>query len=556
MKIISTLFLVIFAAAGVLAIPGCASYSDDRQAARHEYDAASARMGQIDSMTQPLVEHNSGVWLPQKARLFDEKPALPAAFSKSASYTTTEMPFGTVISDITHLSGIRIFVTDDAVRYLSVRSGSADSASSGGPSVAPPSPVMPSATPSLTMGPGSSNSMAAVDANSSGEGVSGLTDLRVDLDYRGTLQGLFDTLASSLNVSWRWDDRHAKVIIFRNETKTFVINAPAGNISMATSMTTQADSSGEGSSVNNRHAVTSELVNLSPWEGLRGTVQAAMSSSGALSISESAGTLTVSDAPIVLSRIADIVDEFNDRMGQQVALRVEIYDVVASRGSEYGIDWSLVYQNAASAGITFNTDMNGANTNMGTMGITIARPTSPWVDSQALVKAIADQADVSVVLRTNTVTLSGQPVPIQNINDRGYIKQVSSVVTGELVEVTAEQDTVRDGTSITLLPRVINHKKILMQYFLDLSTLNSIDTEQVGENSVIQMPNKTSKQFSQTVSLTSGSTLVLTGFNETERSARHSGYSELFLPGANRRNAKRERMTLIMITPFVMTSGS
>src|SRR5690606_37928726 len=65
---------------------------------------------------------------------------------------------------------------------------------------------------------------------------------------------------------------------------------------------------------------------------------------GQQALSPSIGTLTVTDTPEVLDRVAEYIRETNARMSQQAMLYVTVASVELHDAGSLGINWNLVWR--------------------------------------------------------------------------------------------------------------------------------------------------------------------------------------------------------------------
>ena len=113
----------------------------------------------------------------------------------------------------------------------------------------------------------------------------------------------------------------------------------------------------------------------------------------------------------------------------------------------------------------------------------------------------------NVFLSTN----NGQPAPLQVVQKQAYIKSAGATTTETSTTTTIEQGTVNTGFSLSILPRILKDDKILLQYSINISELVGLDTVTSGDQTV-QTPEINTRDFLQKVSVKSGDTLIISGF--------------------------------------------
>ncbi len=78
---------------------------------------------------------------------------------------------------------------------------------------------------------------------------------------------------------------------------------------------------------------------------------------------------------------------------------------------------------------------------------------------------------------------------------------------------------------MTVIPHIMNNRKAILQYNITLSSLDSMDEFTSGDLT-IQLPQVSTRSFSQRVKMKCGQTLVLAGFEqETDQQSKGIGIS-------------------------------
>ena len=120
------------------------------------------------------------------------------------------------------------------------------------------------------------------------------------------------------------------------------------------------------------------------------------------------------------------------------------------------------------------------------------------------------------------------------------------------------------GFTMEVLPRILDHGRLLMMFTMTLTQLEAMGKASGGDtgsteggnndpertSTTVQLPKIRTRGFVQEIAMTSGSTLMLTGFEEVNTSTSKS--SELF--GANASADKNRNVMVILLTPEVLIS--
>lgn len=467
---------------------------------------------------------------------------------------------------VTSLTGLPVLVGTD------VTAPNGQAATSTSPSAGTPAPTasLPPGAPAamrppaggpLPVGfPGAQNATGAVPA--------GLItpSSPFTANYSGSLTGFMNLVAAYYGVSWKTNG--ASLRFFVLDSKTFRIAALPGDTRLSSSVdsgATTAGSSGGGSSGGAGGTPTQSgtttnstgvgFSNLSVWSDIESSVKQILSARGKAIASPATGTITVTDTPAVLDRVAEYVAEQNKALNRQVSVNVRVLTVDLNEGENYGIQWDLVYQNLAAASpyaIGFKT---AATTAQGVGTLLLSAPTSSasrFAGTSAMISALSTQGRVTELTSATVVTLNNQPVPV-NIGRRvSYLASSSTSQTANVGSTTSlTPGTVSTGFSMTLVPHIIDGKELLLQYSMDLSSLLQMKTISSGGNT-IEAPDISTSSFIQRVRLDSNDTLIVAGFDQDNLSAVASGvgHPENTLMG-NRNGTTKRSMLVIMIQPTV-----
>src|SRR4029077_10929634 len=113
-----------------------------------------------------------------------------------------------------------------------------------------------------------------------------------------------------------------------------------------------------------------------------------------------------------------------------------------------------------------------------------------------------------------------------------YLAQVATTaVPNAGTSTSLTPGTVVTGFNITTVPRVLSQGRVMLQFSLGMSDLVKIDSASSGDNT-IQIPEVNTRTFLQEVALNSGSTLVISGFDQhrTDVARTGTGTPEFWFP--------------------------
>jgi type II secretory pathway component GspD/PulD (secretin) len=156
-------------------------------------------------------------------------------------------------------------------------------------------------------------------------------------------------------------------------------------------------------------------------------------------------------------------------------------------------------------------------------------------------------------------TMNRQPVPLGSVNSQSYLKQItpSAVNSGSSVAYGPPGLTpgeVITGFNITLLPVILDSNMVLLQCGVSISSLKQLTSFTSGtglSQQTIQQPNVSTFVTQQRMTVRSGDTVVLSGFETATTDSKQSDVVRDVVPGS--RSSSRDRTTLVLIiTPRLL----
>lgn len=555
------------AAVTALATVLLASCSTFHTAPETEREARSS-IGEADALLESIRTGNpapsafqvidNADYVPPKPKRIERAASLPMRcdieFRPGGPVTLLE-----VSQKINKDCGFQVRITPDAIDALSsAGSGSANSSGDAGAAPLPPLPLVPS------MG-GAIGPMASLNYGPRAD--------QISIFYKGDVSGLLNAIAARFGLSWKYSD--GGVTIYHLDTRIFrVFSIPTATDvqSTVTSGTTTAmgtsggamgaggasagASGGVSGEAGTKQSTTVSLTT-SPAEDLTRSVESMLTrGKGRAFFSKSNATLTVTDTPEVLDRIALLVDELNANATTQVLLNIKVVSVQLNDSDELGIKWDLIYTNLAQEyglGLT-NGFQNSADAVSGS--VSILQGSSRFSGSNLVVNALAKQGVVSMVTQPSVTTLNLEPVPVQVATQTGYVAQTQTTISGgssDFAQTSRTPGTVTTGFNMNLLPYVLpDAETVLLQFSMQMAappTIRSIG----DETNLIEIPEVASRTFSQKVKLRSGETLILSGFDQTANRSDKSGVGSPrnWLFGGGRRATHGREVIVVLITPII-----
>lgn len=508
---------------------------------------------------QPLVARESGIWLGKNVVKLTPT-ALPSVFYQDATFDRTVTSLAELAERLTLRSGIPTKVSPDALAFLepnNQQNGNAQgNAPAPNPSRRPPpvqAPPNPADAPMQTQQPAPEPIRIAY-AN-------------------GNFKGLLDTAAARFGVSWKYEN--GTIHFYHIDSRTFQINSLPGastfSATVASGATSTAgggggggggggDSGGMASGVSANNAQNTAVNSrVSVYESIENAIKAMLSPYGKVVASPATGTMTVVDTPDSLERVADYVGKQNDALGRQVSINVTVLAVTLSDNDDFGINWELVYRDmsggAPRALFGIGTEAPVA-TGSSFASAMVVSPTSRFNGSAALINALSKQGKVRRQTTASVVTLNNQAVPVQVAKQTSYVASMQTVLVPDVGSTTTVTPaTVTSGFNMSILPHVLANGTVLLQFSTDISSLRGFRPV-IADDIRIETPEVDTRNFLQRVSMKSGETLIISGFEQTDENLdrQGTGAPNNYLFGGGYKAGRAKESIVILITPTTLGS--
>lgn len=522
---------------------------------------SASQHGTIRANAADDVVVDSGIWLSGRTVKLANDTALPAVFAQAATFDRSVSTLQEFAERITRITQLPTKVAPDAVdaaeRALNTTSGSTSHAA-GGASLLPPLPVTRGAP--MQTGGGIAAPVHIVYSD-------------------GDLKGLLDAASAKFGVSWKFTN--GVIDFYFTDTRTFQVNAVPGDASLNANVVAASNNSsgsngggaqggaGAGSSggaggtsagssaSNNSNTVVSSQLSI--FSSLQTSIKTMLSTYGSVVSSPATGSISVTDTPGTLDRVAQFMEEQNRVMSRQVLINVTVLSVTLSEQDSYGIDWSLVYQALGSQFGISNTFATTA-TNPVTFAAAVLSSNSRANGTKAMISALSGQGKVRQKTSASVTTLNNQPVPVQVATQQGYLASISTTNTANVGSSTSlTPGTVTTGFNMTLLPHVLDDGTVMLQFYSDLSTLDALQPVSSGGTNPLQIqtPEIDTRNFLQRVSMKSGETLVISGYEgiNDNLSQQGVGNPNLYALGGGYQGTRSREVIVILITPITMSGA-
>lgn len=400
----------------------------------------------------------------------------------------------------------------------------------------------------------------------------------IAINYSGKLSGLFNYLAKRYNVWWKY--KGGVVSFFTKETRVFTVYA----LPTESKMSSELSGSTSGDAKSSSSLSTS--AELSLWNSIEEGVKQVLGSDGEVSFSRPTGTITVTAAPYMMRKVASYINTWNDKMSRQVAIAVKVLTVTLSDTNSYGLDLTAAFKSSR-VGVNFLSAANGIVSvgNPGTLSMALVDESSKWNGSGGIIQALSTQGKTAVVTTSTVTTLNNKVAPVQITTSQNYVKETTVTTTGSGTDATVETeintDTLNYGYTMEILPRILDHGRLIMLFTLSLTDLlelksftsggsssddssdsdtstsdDTTSSDNSTDQTTVQLPKMQMRGFMQEIAMRSGSTLILTGFENTNTATQTAGIGQpnISILGGSVNSTKERTVMVILITPEVLES--
>lgn len=428
------------------------------------------------------------------------------------------------------------------------------------------------------------DTVEAQSAPGAAGGMQALAAAAFPIAYEGPLSGLLDATANKAGLFWKFDS--GRISFYRTMTRTFYIPALARNSSGTSSISTGgAPGAGANSSGGNGVASSAGGQSGSPsgqstlsgggasstasyavdvWAELEKTAKIVGDGAHVIA-NKSFASVTVTGTPAQVRNVEEWTKSLAENLSQQVAITVQVFRVKTTEEENYNWNPDIVFKGLSTK---YGFNLSGPQAPpivSGDTPLNFAAAVLPtaygsqaqYTGSQLAVQALSKLGRVSESVKQTVITLNGQPAPLQVANQTSYLQSSTQSLQpasngAAPVAPTLTPGVVTTGFTAIFLPQIVNGK-VLLSMDLTNSTLIRMGSVSSGGSS-IQTPNIDLSTFQQSVSLTPGDTLLLTGFQQDSGAINQSGAGapNNYAFGGGVGNSAGKQLIAIVITAKVL----
>lgn len=353
----------------------------------------------------------------------------------------------------------------------------------------------------------------------------------IDVSYTGSLRGLLDTISSLSGYGWDYDTKANRVTFSAMQVRTYTIMAAPGTVTYESQVSNKSkertsSSSNLGSNINStvqsgdtstQTAQTHKTkLEFDIWKEVEEGVKSLLSKNGAASINQAAGTVTVRESYARLKDVAAYIADVNERLSRQIAVTVRVWNLELTDTSSAGLNLQALFENGDVSVIS------GSLGNLGSASTAAASIVKGKLNgSSATIKALREWGRATQLTSGGGLLSNNQPMPIQAVKRHAYIAGMTLATSeyNQTSEITPGEVT--SGFSMTLIPHILADRRVILQYNITLSALEAM-TEIDRDSVFVQLPEVSTRSFSQRSKMKMGQTLVLAGFEQATQNIDNS----------------------------------
>ncbi len=360
--------------------------------------------------------------------------------------------------------------------------------------------------------------------------------------WSGSLDTLLDQWTAWHGFDWIFDGQ--RIVVQRNTSSVFVVNALAGTKSFETSLASDAQTE-DSTSLARQSLTTSHSFDI--WGDIEKQIQSLLTEGSKIGISPVNGTITVTGLPGDIDKVRSYLEYQNNEILRPVVVSARILNIKRDRNADYNVDLNFLIEDVLGKQ-ALRFESNPTDNIIG-----LIRPSNVTSNTvNATIKALSSIGTVSRELDTSASTINGQPVAFHDIVQQSYVARTTTSATDGATSTAITPGTVASGYFFSVLPRVVGEDNVLVRVKIGVQDLLNL-REIVTADTTIQLPEQASRAITIEQAIRTGETLILSGAtdrNNTSNSAGFGNPSNWFL-GGGQDGRLRDGEQIILLTAQV-----
>jgi Type II secretory pathway, component PulD len=351
---------------------------------------------------------------------------------------------------------------------------------------------------------------------------------RVSFYGQGTLKSILDTFCAYNNLYYKV--KNGKIIVKRYISAVFQLNVPmtttkAYNYNMTFGQSVTNSSSGGGmlggtttnpmqntgtnsssSTFNFNENLAQNIVNL-----ITPLLQDKRSK---ISYDPNTGLLTFFGSINDYKTVKSIVNKLNKELSEPIKIRINIIAINLLNEYSTGINISALFQHLKNLNLSLTTPITLTNSSN-----SLFKASLSGSNYSALLNALEQYGKTKSIDSETYTVLPNQPIVYAPTNTQSYISSYNIYIPPTVAGVVSTPTYIpivsylNTGTSITILPRLANNKKLMVDVYYSQNTPQNLNTQNItisqGVTVPIQFPEVSSQNSVLTSVLKPGQTIAL-----------------------------------------------
>lgn len=386
------------------------------------------------------------------------------------------------------------------------------------------------------------------------------------MNYKGSLQQVLDYVGVLNGLKWKYDEKVDKVFFFERSIETFYIFEQGLEINSDSKITTSSNSQGENgsASLGNQQNITMKRDENS-WKDIEEELKTMLSKEGKIAFNKRQGSVVVQDNDYVLSKIRERIENINTESTKTITIDFSIVNVKLEDAKNLGINWNYVnttLKNKLLGNVDLTAGSGAVAPSLGGSNISDMGGLQPLYGGNyygirtgdnfnMLLGMLGEIGTVNITSKTAFPSLNNHPTTYQISQNEDYVSSINREKKSETGDenVSTEIDTVRDGITLTVRPKIIG-EQVMLEYSMSLAVNDGL-TQAPGVDGV-QLPKQSNKDFSQSIIANNGQTTVIMAFQKEDgkTNAKGPGSASLWFLGGSEAYSNNKEIVVITATPF------
>lgn len=359
----------------------------------------------------------------------------------------------------------------------------------------------------------------------------------VDKDVQGTVSvdladlPFAEIMESLLGANGYYWQRRGNIVYVKSwETRLFdidyirLVRSGSGSSQAQVSSSAQTEG-GEGNTAGTMTIQQSDKVDF--WTELEEQLNKLISEQGRLLVNKLAGTIQVTDQHQRVQEVGSYIDQINSAIYRQVDIDVRVVEVTLNEDTSLGIDWSRLVSTGNGEFVDGNlstivsSPAGGITRLPSTVGLQYSNIENGLNTVSAMLDALQEQGDVTIVSQPHIRTLNNQSAMIKVGTDRTFFRKeqlTDSTNAGSQTFSTDVPQVVTEGIVLSITPQISRDGWITLDVSPVVTRVSSVSEVLDDNGNVLSTaPNLDISQASSLVRARSGETIVIGGLIQDQQ---------------------------------------